>query len=110
MYSTPQIIDRGTIWSGRLHTTVRIPAGLEGGWHRLVITGTAADGTPWVETNFFEVSPTGILLDTSETVPDGYLVNTGTNAPGIAPIAIFFVLIGAGFIVTNQWMRRRQKH
>lgn len=106
--STPQIIDQGTIWSGRLNTTVRLPAGLEAGWHRLIIEGTAADGTPWVETNYFEVAPGGILMATSDSDPTA-LVNTGTNAPSIAPIGILFVLIGAGFIAMNLWMRRRQK-
>jgi uncharacterized repeat protein (TIGR02543 family) len=109
--STPQIIDQGTIWSGRLSTTVRIPANLEGGWHRLIIEGTAADGTPWVETNYFQVSPSGILEATSETIPAA-LAYTGQNLDMAASVAMLsgtLLLLGLGFLGANVTMRRRRK-
>jgi LPXTG-motif cell wall-anchored protein len=97
VYSTPQIIDQGTIWSGRLNTTVRIPGNLEAGWHRLVIEGTAADGTPWTEENFFEVSPTGILLETSEDNPAD-LASTGSDSLFPALAAMLLILLGVVFL------------
>jgi uncharacterized repeat protein (TIGR02543 family) len=108
--STPQIIEQGTIWSGRLSTTVRIPANLEAGWHRLIIEGTAADGTPWVETNYFQVSPTGVLEATSATDPAATLVNTGGSAPAVAPIATLIVLLGAAIVGMTAVVRRRRKN
>lgn len=108
VFSTPQIIDQGTIWSGRLNTTVRIPSNLEAGWHRLVITGTAADGTPWTEENFFKVSPGGILLATSEVVP-AELAMTGSNTEPVFFGAAFLIVIGLGFLAANTTLRRRSK-
>ena len=106
VFSTPQIIDQGTIWSGRLNTTVRIPSNLEAGWHRLVIEGTAADGTPWTEENFFKVSPGGILLATSEVVP-AELAMTGSQAVPVFYGAGFLILLGFGFLAANVTLRRR---
>lgn len=106
VFSTPQIIDQGTIWSGRLNTTVRIPSNLEAGWHRLVIVGTAADGTPWTEENFFKVSPGGILLATSEVVP-AELAMTGSKAVPAFYGAGFLILLGFGFLAANVTLRRR---
>ncbi|WP_432418371.1 InlB B-repeat-containing protein [Aurantimicrobium minutum] len=106
VFSTPQIIDQGTIWSGRLNTTVRIPSNLEAGWHRLVIEGTAADGTPWTEENFFKVSPGGILLATSEVVP-AELAMTGSQAVPVFYSAGFLILLGFGFLAANVTLRRR---
>jgi uncharacterized repeat protein (TIGR02543 family) len=108
VYSTPQIIDQGTIWSGRLNTTVRIPSNLEPGWHRLVIEGTAADGTPWTEENFFKVSPGGILLATSEIVP-AELAMTGSNSVPVFYGAGALIILGIGFLLTNTTLRRRVK-
>ena len=108
VYSTPQIIDQGTIWSGRLNTTVRIPSNLEPGWHRLVIEGTAADGTPWTEEKFFEVSPGGILLATSEIVP-AELAMTGSNSVPVFYGAGALIILGVGFLLTNTTLRRRVK-
>jgi uncharacterized repeat protein (TIGR02543 family) len=108
VFSTPQIIDRGTIWSGRLNTTVRIPAGLEGGWHRLVITGTAADGTPWVETNYFEVSPTGLLLTKSEAAPQ-QLADTGVNLFDGLLAGSFFVFLGSLALGLSALKTRRRR-
>lgn len=107
VYSKPQVIDRGTIWSGRLNTTVRIPAGLESGWHRLVITGTAADGTPWVETNYFEVSPTGILLAKSEAKP-AQLADTGSKLPPLLQFGGLLVILGALTLGFSAFTSRRK--
>lgn len=108
VFSTPQIIDQGTIWSGRLNTTVRIPSNLEAGWHRLVIEGTAADGTPWTEENFFKVSPGGILLATSEVVP-AELAMTGSNSTPILFGAGALIIFGSVFLLANTTLRRRVK-
>jgi uncharacterized repeat protein (TIGR02543 family) len=108
VFSTPQIVDQGTIWSGRLNTTVRIPSNLEAGWHRLVIEGTAADGTPWTEENFFKVSPGGILLATSEVVP-AELAMTGSNAVPVFYGAGALIIFGIGFLIANTTLRRRVK-
>jgi LPXTG-motif cell wall-anchored protein len=101
VYSTPQVIDRGTIWSGRLNTTVRIPDNLEAGWHRLAIVGTAADGTPWTEETFFEVSPSGILLETSSEIPSE-LASTGSDNLLLAFAAMFLLLLGSAILLARK--------
>jgi uncharacterized repeat protein (TIGR02543 family) len=108
VFSTPQIVDQGTIWSGRLNTTVRIPSNLEAGWHRLVIEGTAADGTPWTEENYFKVSPGGILLATSEVIP-AELAMTGSNSVPVFYGAGALIILGFVFLLTNTTLRRRVK-
>jgi uncharacterized repeat protein (TIGR02543 family) len=108
VHSTPQIIDQGTIWSGRLNTTVRIPSNLEAGWHRLVIEGTAADGTPWTEESYFKVSPGGILLATSEVVP-AELAMTGSNSVPVFYGAGALIIFGIVFMLANTTLRRRVK-
>lgn len=95
VHSTPQVIDQGIIWSGRLNKAVALPAGLESGWHRLVIDGTAADGSAFSETFYFKVSPTGTLLTTSATVP-AELASTGANG---VPISIAGGLLTLGALV-----------
>lgn len=108
VFSTPQIIDQGTIWSGRLNTTVRIPSNLEAGWHRLVIEGTAADGTPWTETNYFKVSPGGLLLATSEVVP-AELAYTGAKQTTGGILGGTLFALGALLVGTRLMSRRRHK-
>jgi uncharacterized repeat protein (TIGR02543 family) len=107
VHSTPQIIDQGTIWSGRLSTTVQIPAGLEAGWHRLVIEGTAADGTPWVEENYFKVSPGGILLATSEVVPAELAVTGAPDSSGTITLSV--VLLSVGLLLSAGAYRLRRR-
>lgn len=111
VHSTPQIIDQGTIWSGRLNTTVRIPSNLESGWHRLVIEGTAADGTPWVEETFFKVSASGTLLATADA-PPAELAMTGQNINLISSASFLggaLLLFGVSFMVANVSLGRRAK-
>ena len=108
VHSTPQVIERGTIWSGRLNTVVRLPEGLEAGWHRLVIEGTAADGTPWVESNYFEVSPTGVLLAKSAKAP-GALANTGANLLDTMFAAAAFMFAGASVLGLVALKTRRRR-
>ena len=108
VHSTPYVIERGTIWSGRLNTTVHLPVGLEPGWHRLIIEGTAANGTPWVETNYFEVSPSGVLLAESATAPDS-LANTGENLTGTTGLSAFLIFIGALVLVAAGIQNRSRR-
>jgi uncharacterized repeat protein (TIGR02543 family) len=104
VHSSPQVIDRGTIWSGRLNTVVKIPAGLEAGWHRLVIEGTAADGTPWIETNNFEVSATGVLLAKDAEAPAPSPESNSTPM-----LAALMALLTALVVGTTVIVRRRVK-
>lgn len=107
VFSTPQIIDQGTIWSGRLNTTVRIPSNLEAGWHRLVLDGTAADGTPWTETSYFKVTASGLLDATSDTIP-AELVVTGAPDPS-GTITLSVVLLSMGLLLSAGAYRLRRR-
>ena len=81
--SKPIIVDQGTIYNSRLKTSIRVPAGLSPGWHSITIDATAADGTPWNDVMFFEVSASGLLKSTSTVRtanPGGIAFNAGTSS------------------------------
>lgn len=105
VHSTPQIIDQGIIWSGRLNKAVTLPAGLESGWHRIVIDGTAADGSAFTETYYFQVSDSGTLLSTSEVAPatvsaaTSGLALTGANLSGLG-LATGMLALGGTLLLT----------
>lgn len=117
VHSTPQIIDQGVIWSGRLNKAVTLPANLEAGWHRIVIEGTAADGTPFAEEHFFKVSASGTLLEVAESAPSAsgesavmaatVLANTGTEANMLAFSGLGALLLGSLAFAAKAGLRRR---
>ena len=81
--STPIIVDQGSIFNSRLKTSIKIPAGLTPGWHSITIDATAADGSPWNEVMYFEVSASGLLKSTStlRTAKAGAIAfSAGTSA------------------------------
>jgi outer membrane protein OmpA-like peptidoglycan-associated protein len=81
--STPIIVEEGTIFNSRLKTSIRIPAGLSPGWHSITIDATAADGTPWNEVMYFEVSASGLLKSTSnvrKANPGAISFSAGTSS------------------------------
>lgn len=117
VHSTPQVIDQGVIWSGRLNKAVTLPANLEAGWHRIVIEGTAADGTSFAEEHFFKVSASGTLLEVAESAPSAsgesavmaatVLANTGTEANMLAFSGLGALLLGSLAFAAKAGLRRR---
>lgn len=59
--STPIIVEQGKIFNSRLKTYINIPKGLEPGWHSITIEAVAADGTPWKDVMYFEITANGKL-------------------------------------------------
>jgi outer membrane protein OmpA-like peptidoglycan-associated protein len=81
--STPIIVDQGTIYNSRLKTSIKIPSGLTPGWHSITVDATAADGTPWNEVMYFEVSASGLLKSTSDvrtSNPGAIAFSAGTSS------------------------------
>ena len=116
VHSTPQVIDQGVIWSGRLNKSVTLPSNLEAGWHRIVIEGTAADGTPFTEEHFFKVSASGTLLEVSESAPPASgetgavvvtaLANTGAESNSVPLLGLAALLLGSLMFAVKAGLRR----
>jgi uncharacterized repeat protein (TIGR02543 family) len=102
VHSTPVIIASGTVASdGSVNYTASIPTGLEAGWHSMIFTSTAADGTSFTSTYYFKVAGDGTLLSTSETVP-AELAYTGTNSENMTLFllgGLSLALIGAEMLM-----------
>ena len=91
--STPQTIAFGNAVGGTITSTGVIPTGLEAGWHTLTFTSTAADGSAVSSVTYFKVSPAGVLLEKTSSMP-GELAYTGSDMPPFSG-AIALVLFGA---------------
>ena len=102
VHSTPVIIASGTVASdGSVNYTASIPSGLEAGWHTMIFTSTAADGTSFTSTYYFKVAGDGTLLSTSETVPTE-LAYTGNNTGNMTMFllgGLSLALIGAEMLM-----------
>ena len=80
VHSTPVIIATGNVASdGTVNFSASIPSGLEAGWHTMIFTSTAADGSTFTSNYYFKVAGDGSLLATSETLP-AELAQTGFDA------------------------------
>lgn len=108
VHSTPIVIASGNVASdGSVNYTASIPAGLEAGWHSMIFTSTALDGTTFTSTYYFKVAGDGTLLSTSETIP-AELAYTGTNTQQIWLFlagGFSLALIGAELL----WIARRKR-
>ena len=107
VHSTPVIIASGNVASdGSVNYTAAIPSGLEAGWHTMIFTSTAADGTSFTSSYYFKVAGDGTLLSTSETVP-AELAYTGSNGANTS-----LLLLGGlslAFVGAEMFMIARRK-
>lgn len=105
MYSTPRVLYTGTVdGSGGFSWVVSLPADTPDGSHRLVLTGTAADGTPMSATAWFSLS-NGRITAISYTGPIGGLAFTGADPASGTLAAVVLLLVGAGALTVSR--RRR---
>ena len=102
VHSTPVIIASGNVASdGSVNYTAAIPSGLEAGWHTMIFTSTAADGTSFTSTYYFKVAGDGTLLSTSDTQP-AELAYTGINSTNMTMFllgGLSLALVGAEMIM-----------
>lgn len=95
LHSTPLVLMSGTTdSSGNFSGTGSIPAGIEAGQHRLILTGTSSGGGALTRTVYFTVSTTGSLtyLSTDHAeLSASALAVTGVNVSGL------IVFAGAAF-------------
>ncbi|MEY4532789.1 MAG: hypothetical protein RI926_558 [Actinomycetota bacterium] len=102
VHSTPVVIASGTVASdGSVNYTASIPANLEAGWHTMIFSSTAADGTSFTSNFYFKVAGDGTLLSTSETVP-AELAYTGSDSENMSLFllgGLSLALIGAEMIM-----------
>ena len=97
VFSEPIVL--GTVTAandGSLTTTVRLPAGLEPGSHRIEARGLTSGAVYTIQ---FQIAATGTGTD-GGTGGTGGLVNTGSNATlPLAGLGASLVVLGAGAIV-----------
>lgn len=100
VYSTPTVIGT-TLFEPDGFTEVfgSLPA-LAAGTHRVVLTGTALDGTALEESLSFGVGADGTIIWIGQP---GAMAATGTDAEGAATLAALAVLTGLGLVA----LRRR---
>lgn len=97
--STPQSIGAGTIPSnGNLTSTVYLPSNLGAGWHSITFTSTDASGNPFTTVSYFQVSASGTLVSTSNSL-------ASTGAQTFVPFGAAAALLLAGAAIAL--IRRR---
>lgn len=97
--STPQSIGAGTIPSnGNLTSTVYLPSNLGAGWHSITFTSTDASGNPFTTVSYFQVSASGTLVSTSNSL-------ASTGAETFVPFGAAAALLLAGAAIAL--IRRR---
>ncbi|GAA3799128.1 fibronectin type III domain-containing protein [Cellulomonas soli] len=107
VHSTPQVIGTAVVGAdGTAVVTGMLPAGLEGGAHRLIAVGTALDGTPAQFVLPFQLAQDGTILRIQERTLA--LAATGADGVGAAgAMAAAWVLLGAGLLVLRRrWVAR----
>ncbi len=63
VHSTPRLLARVVVDdTGSFTTTVKLPADLEAGDHRIIVEATAADGTPVTKWEAFAVDSSGVIV------------------------------------------------
>jgi hypothetical protein len=103
--STPQTLVSGLVPAGgSISSLVTIPTDLEAGWHSLTFTSTAADGSAYTSTIYFEVSASGNLLQSTTNA----LAYTGQNGLGDTA-AIAGLLVALGALAAFGAVRRRRQ-
>ncbi|MGN8244687.1 fibronectin type III domain-containing protein [Cellulomonas soli] len=104
VHSTPQVIGTAIVGAdGTAVVTGVLPAGLEGGAHRLIAVGTALDGAPAQFVLPFQLAEDGTILRIEERT----LALAATGADGVGAVGVMaaaWVLLGAGLLV----LRRRR--
>lgn len=99
VHSTPQVI--GTAIVGADGTAVvagMLPAGLEGGAHRLVAVGTALDGSAAEFVLPFQLADDGTILRIQERTLALAATGAGNGLGSAAALAAAWVLLGAGLL------------
>lgn len=112
MHSTPVVLGSATVLGdGALSFDVRLPASVPAGAHRLVLEGTALDGSAASATAWFTVLRNGTIGAVSLTGPVAYdeaaLAATGADAVG--PLAsVAALLLAAGLLLFRGARRTRR--
>ena len=111
MYSTPRVLYTGTVdATGGFTWLVSLPADTPVGAHRLVLTGTAANGTAMSATAWFSLRADRRIGAVSYTGPvGGGLAFTGTDAWPMGIAGAMLLLAGAGIMFAGRAPRARQE-
>jgi YVTN family beta-propeller protein len=99
--SSPQTIATGNTANGSVNVSAPLPSNLSAGWHSLTFTGTAAGGASVTSVMYFKLSSTGILLQTSQSIPDE-LAQTGRNFSLLLFIATITLCAGLYLVRNNR--------
>lgn len=104
IHSTPTQLGTGlTDSNGNFLYSSQLPSNIEPGEHRLILTGTANDGSVWTRTIFLTVNASGIITFMSTEAAQSDLAHTGVTAVPLVVAA--GALLAAGVL-----LRRRVRH
>lgn len=104
IHSTPTQLGTGlTDSNGNFLYSSQLPSNIEPGQHRLVLTGTANDGSVWTRTVFLTVNASGIITFMSTEAAQSDLAHTGV--PAVPLLVAAGALLAAGVL-----LRRRASH
>lgn len=107
MHSTPVVLYTGIIGpTGGFTWTVALPADTPAGAHRLVLSGTAPDGSTMTAQAWFTLLPNGTIGAISYTGP---LTLANTGAEGAPAIVAGASLLAVGIALAALGGRRRKK-
>lgn len=106
--STPQTLATGNAVAGSVNTTVTMPGGLDAGWHSLTFSSTASDGSAFTQVLYFRLSDSGLLLETSTTMPAD-LAFTGSNTMGYLGFALGLFVVGLVAIAMRRVLNVRRQ-
>ena len=106
--STPQTLATGNAVAGSVNTTVTMPGELRAGWHSLTFSSTAADGTAYTQVLYFRLSDSGLLLETSTTLPAD-LAFTGSHTMGYLGFALGLFVVGLVAIAMRRVLNVRRQ-
>ncbi|MGN6273385.1 MAG: putative Ig domain-containing protein [Protaetiibacter sp.] len=100
MYSSPRVLHTGIVGAtGGFSLPVSLPADTPAGAHRLVLTGTAADGTAMQDEAWFSLLGDGRIGAISYTGPVGGLAATGADPFASSTLGLLLLLLGGGMLV-----------
>jgi hypothetical protein len=101
--STPQTLSSGLVPSaGFVLDAVNLPGGLSAGWHSLTWAGTGVQGNTVLTSLWFEVSETGLLVETRSTPPDTDNPGESVSAGQVVASSLgSLASTGAGFFLNG---------
>ena len=108
LHSTPVVLSQGVASAtGTFNGTARLPSSIPAGAHRIILSGTAADGSAWQSTVYFTVASNGTVSYRSTGQAEGDLAKSGTDATASWFAGPALLLLGVMLLTRSHTRRKR---